>query len=359
MAQGDIIVNKGDEADKAFMLSIGKIVYQPSEDATFVFQGKNMIIGASELVLEKEDNEVKKRHMTIKEGDFCTIKSIPKKTLLNRLESYNIGFNVAKSIASNLVNLHTVVNKKNEKLSKHEKIARDLCKTFATTVFKLENAIDKHEASFLENLVKDMKDTVTFNYGLTLIDQSAQAKFETDNASLNKFKRNYPPGSVIVQEGDEAEEMYILSEGTIGVYIHDKQIDTIKEKGQIIGEMGFILNQPRTATLKADDSVYLIVVDKPRIKSFFEQNPSVFIQMVTTLARREEYLTNLISEIDQLIHDAAPALEMEQQQLENYKSDLVALKEKLDNIILQRRTAWIVDIFEKYNEDIKKLGLLD
>ncbi len=357
MAQGDIIINKGEEANQAYMLTIGKVIYEPSNDASFLYQGKNMIIGAAELVLEKEDNEPKKRHMTIKEGDFCNVKSIPKKTLLNRLSSYNIGFNIAKNIASNLVNLHTVVNNKNEKLSKHEKIARDFCKTFASTVFKLEHSIREHEASFLENLVNEMKDTVTFNYGQTLIDQSAAAKFETDNASLNKFKRNYAPGSVIVQEGGEAEEMYILSEGSIGVYINEKQIDTIKEKGQIIGEMGFILNQPRTATLKADDEVSLIVVDKPRIKSFFEQNPSVFIQMVTTLARREEYLTNLIDEIDQLIHDAQPALEMEEQQVENYKNDLLLLKEKLDNTILQRRTAWLVDIFEKYHEELKKLGL--
>lgn len=358
MAAGDIITTKGAPADCAYMLTLGKVLYEPSPGQQFEFKGTNMIIGAAELVIEKDEKKPQIRHMTITEGEFCKYTKIAKSVLLAKISSYNIGFNIAKNIASNLVKLHKVVNDKNNQLSQMEKLARDYCRVFASTVFRLESCIEEYDATFLVNSVNDFKDTLTFNYGQSLIDQSASAKYKTDDETMNKFKRTYSAGSVIINEGDEANEMYILSEGTIGVYIHGKQIDTIKEKGQIIGEMGFILNEKRTATLSAEDETSLIVVDKPRIKGFFESNTGVFLQMVTTLAKREHYLCGLINEIDELINEAQPALDLESQQVDNYKKDLLQLREKISDYNTQRRMEWLTEVHKNLEAELKKLGLI-
>ncbi|MDP4197337.1 MAG: cyclic nucleotide-binding domain-containing protein, partial [Bacteroidota bacterium] len=62
---------------------------------------------------------------------------------------------------------------------------------------------------------------------------------------------NFSAGDVIVHEGDKSRGFYILMAGKVGVYKDNVKVTEFNETGTVFGELGLILNKPRTATLFA------------------------------------------------------------------------------------------------------------
>lgn len=66
---------------------------------------------------------------------------------------------------------------------------------------------------------------------------------------------SYPPGAVIIRQGEPADKFYILTRGRAEVLNHhpsghDITIDW-RESGEYFGEIGLLQNRPRTATVRA------------------------------------------------------------------------------------------------------------
>ena len=78
-------------------------------------------------------------------------------------------------------------------------------------------------------------------------------------------KRHYPTGSLIVNEGDSADEAFIITRGQCKVF---RTIDSRKvllremEKGEVFGETAVFMDRPRTASVQAVDDVTVAVVDR-------------------------------------------------------------------------------------------------
>ena len=58
------------------------------------------------------------------------------------------------------------------------------------------------------------------------------------------------PGQVIVVEGDESNDAYIILDGEIEVTKRSRHLATLKENA-IFGEISMVDNRPRTATCTA------------------------------------------------------------------------------------------------------------
>ncbi|MDQ7091073.1 MAG: cyclic nucleotide-binding domain-containing protein [Methylococcales bacterium] len=66
---------------------------------------------------------------------------------------------------------------------------------------------------------------------------------------------NFLPDDIVFNEGDKGHSLYILVNGTVGVYKINKQgetsyIDELHE-GSFIGEHALLMNSRRSATIKA------------------------------------------------------------------------------------------------------------
>ncbi len=73
-------------------------------------------------------------------------------------------------------------------------------------------------------------------------------------------KRYYSIGDTIAGMGDPADGFYILLTGKIGVYKKDFTVAEVNTRGTIFGELGCILNIPRTATLQALEPTSVLFV---------------------------------------------------------------------------------------------------
>ena len=71
--------------------------------------------------------------------------------------------------------------------------------------------------------------------------------------------QEFDPGSEIIVEGEFDENFYLLVSGKVSVRRADMEVDVLKP-GATFGELGFIVNQARTATIIADDKVNVLKI---------------------------------------------------------------------------------------------------
>jgi len=78
-----------------------------------------------------------------------------------------------------------------------------------------------------------------------------------ENERSDIFDAMFPvaaiPGEVIIQQGDEGDNFYIIDSGEVEVYVNGEKVVAIGEGGSF-GELALIYGTPRAATVKASSS---------------------------------------------------------------------------------------------------------
>ncbi len=107
--------------------------------------------------------------------------------------------------------------------------------------------------------------------------------------------KSFMQGEIIAKEGDKSKSIFILVEGSVGIFKGDKKIAEFNKEGTIIGELSMILNRSRTATIKALTSVNIIVVEGDLddiIMQYPAYSKKIMISLAERLAKTDElYLT--------------------------------------------------------------------
>jgi CRP/FNR family transcriptional regulator, cyclic AMP receptor protein len=113
---------------------------------------------------------------------------------------------------------------------------------------------------------------------------------EKDQAQLfSRFGRKIPPGTVLFQEGDRGEEMFVLQSGKVkitrvvrGV---EKTIATV-EKGDFFGEMAILNDRPRSATAETIVESEMLVIDRKTFDILLRGNVEIAVRFIKRLADR-------------------------------------------------------------------------
>jgi CRP/FNR family cyclic AMP-dependent transcriptional regulator len=113
--------------------------------------------------------------------------------------------------------------------------------------------------------------------------------YSSHNESASFYLRFLAPGDVLIKEGEKAEFVYILRSGELSAF---KMTDGKKvvlgkiEPGEFVGEMAYINNEPRTASIEALADSQLIEVPIGLIDSILYKRPSWTRALVQTLSKR-------------------------------------------------------------------------
>ncbi len=99
----------------------------------------------------------------------------------------------------------------------------------------------------------------------------------------------YDPGQSVVREGEAADAVYVLIEGTVEITVSSRtgpiMVNTIG-RNEIIGEIGIFGDVPRTATVTATSRVEALKISKDLFINVVRQNPDAAIELLRILATR-------------------------------------------------------------------------
>ena len=106
----------------------------------------------------------------------------------------------------------------------------------------------------------------------------------------NIFESDTPPenfalGSVIFQEGQPGDTMYIVKEGEVEVRVHGVTVEVVTADG-FFGELAVIEDGPRSATAIARTDCVLIPLDARKFDFMIHANPLFAREVMRQMARR-------------------------------------------------------------------------
>jgi len=298
---GKILYQRGTPAEKSYLLRSGEMKYHITDSDSIVVNAENVIIGASEILMAISKKTTIKRHTTLEMFDDSKANIVDANKLASYISNYPVGIAVAHHIASNITKLHPILSGKMNLLHKNEKRQRSITATYVEIVELLEEESKNKQFPWLFSLIENGKHSNSYNFGLSLKIEGQENKINPNATNFAQYRRVYPRDSLICKEGGDSDEMYILMQGKIEVLIKNTPIDIISKKGSTIGEMGLILGQTRSATLKALEEVHVVNIGAKDMENVFKNDSDSFFEMLSSLAFREHENCKKIQDYDALI----------------------------------------------------------
>jgi anti-sigma regulatory factor (Ser/Thr protein kinase) len=93
-------------------------------------------------------------------------------------------------------------------------------------------------------------------------------------------------GDIVLKEGEPSDYLYYISSGKFSVFHNRKQVGTLSPQDIFMGEMSFLLNQQRSASIRADTDGKLILLTRKTFVSVIRQYPHYGIFLSKLLAKR-------------------------------------------------------------------------
>ena len=104
------------------------------------------------------------------------------------------------------------------------------------------------------------------------------------------FHRTFTPGELIVEEGRNANGLYIVASGQVevikGLGGDRPQTVAVLGPGEPFGEMALLGEWPRTASMRAIDETECLGMDRWIFLAHLSRDPQLAIRMLQILAKR-------------------------------------------------------------------------
>ena len=115
------------------------------------------------------------------------------------------------------------------------------------------------------------------------------------------YQQEYPEGTPIIRQGEYGEELFIIANGSVGIWKEQVYLTSIGAGGHF-GEMGIIGNEQRSATVLAESDCTLFVIKREDLRELFNSDQTlankVLWAFLSYLADRVRDLTNRLSSIN-------------------------------------------------------------
>lgn len=106
---------------------------------------------------------------------------------------------------------------------------------------------------------------------------------------LAKYGRSYAPGSVIIREGDDSRTAFFLYSGRVGLFKAvnggQKRLGELGE-GELFGEMAYLLDERRTATVTAEGEVVVLALPPEILEELMRYSAPLSRRIIAALCQR-------------------------------------------------------------------------
>jgi CRP-like cAMP-binding protein len=104
-----------------------------------------------------------------------------------------------------------------------------------------------------------------------------------------RFGKKIPAGTMLFQEGDQGEEMFIIQSGKVKISKRirgvEKTLATL-DKGEFLGEMAILNDKPRSASAETIEDCEMLVIDRKTFEALIRGNAEIAVRFIKRLADR-------------------------------------------------------------------------
>ncbi len=130
---------------------------------------------------------------------------------------------------------------------------------------------------------------------------SELAPAETDALTAHCQTRTYPANSILINEGDNTDSLYVILEGEVKVYASDETgkevILNILGPGEYFGELSLVDDQPRSASVMTLSPIKTMIISKSEFKRCLAENPELSFNLIRSLTKQVRALTDSVKNL--------------------------------------------------------------
>ena len=112
--------------------------------------------------------------------------------------------------------------------------------------------------------------------------------------------QSLPPRRELFHKGDAGAEVYVVIHGSLKALTTSEEGDdvvfTILGSGELFGEIAFLGNTMRTATVTALTDCELLAIDRRDFMAFLKRHPEAAIKLLSVLAKRLKQVSELVED---------------------------------------------------------------
>ena len=112
--------------------------------------------------------------------------------------------------------------------------------------------------------------------------------------------RAYADGEIIFEEGDKANVMYVIRSGAVNIVKKSPSgsmtIATLGS-GEVFGEMALFDRLPRSATAVASGDARILTIDRKKLFSTIDRDPTLVFKILESMGRRIRVLNSSIMKL--------------------------------------------------------------
>lgn len=122
-------------------------------------------------------------------------------------------------------------------------------------------------------------------------------KLDTTKLKLLAFSSSYltfEAGEDLVTQGDHADGAYLIEQGTVDIIAISADAEVkVGSLGrhELFGEMAILMNQPRTATIRAAEPVKVLKIEAEIFLRLVSENPETALSVMRSLSERLAIMT--------------------------------------------------------------------
>ena len=167
-----------------------------------------------------------------------------------------------------------------------------------------------------------------------------------------KFLKVYQSGEYLIKEGAEDKDFFCLIQGKVGIWKGDPadkdslvKVGSFDTKATYFGEMGYLLNETRTASIIAEDTAKVLKFPGEMLPELIMKQPSLGLKVSTALADRLKGTTSQTEAVAQqrneLRDDSTLQLHDAKETFQKMFMLLTAIQSQFQNPLLKASIEWM------------------
>lgn len=109
--------------------------------------------------------------------------------------------------------------------------------------------------------------------------------------ALDRFAHDFAPGTVLFEEGQPGDYMYVVQHGEIEIRRQvgeSERVLAVLQPGEFFGEIAILNGRPRSATAVVKTAARLLVIEGTTFEAMLRARPEIALRIIKALATRLE-----------------------------------------------------------------------